>query len=331
MLGHTTMKRLTNIIILFFLLTKVSGQNLAPNPSFEDTLYCPFYTGSLGPIADWRSFGNSVDCFHTCASYMNIPNSPFGYQNARTGTSMVGLVSYVWQYAPGWPNYREYLGAKLLDSLDPGTKYYVSFYINCAGYLPGWQIIGANKIGARFSTVSWDSLNAKIPDNFSHVKTDSIVIDTVQWFKVSGSFIADSSYKYIVIGNFYDTLQTDTTIFGGAPFGGSVAYYYIEDVCVSTSSLTCAALTDIKENKHKTNLKVYPNPTTQKTTIEFDNWKQTNYTLKLFDIDGRPVRVIKDITSNKVQIDRKELQNGLYFFQLYADTDKSWTGKIILE
>jgi hypothetical protein len=159
-------------LLLFYSLVfsaNVFGQNLVPNPSFEDTITCPYYNGSLAPIANWHSFGNSVDCFHSCSSTMRVPNSPFGYQYPHSGEAMIGLVTYVWPSSPGWPNYREYAGVKLLDTLNIGTKYYLSFYMNCAGYLPGWQIIAANKMGMRFSTVVYDSLTPPLPNNFAHL------------------------------------------------------------------------------------------------------------------------------------------------------------------
>jgi gliding motility-associated-like protein len=227
------------ILIMFMSINSFFSQNIVPNPSFEDTNYCPFFLGDLTPIVEWESFGNTPDCFHTCSSStIQVPNnSGFGYQYPRSGNSMVGIITYVWEQDPGWPNYREYIGAQLLEPLEIGEKYYISFYINCAGYIPNNQHIGSNKTGVRFYE-NLPSTNIQ-PNNFSHVYSDSIITDTVNWYKIQGSIIADNSYQYIVIGNFFNHLQTDTIIFGGDPFGGSSAYYYIDDVCVSKDSCDC--------------------------------------------------------------------------------------------
>src|SRR5690554_388972 len=157
----SSLNRISLVVLLFYAasahLKAQEGMNLVPNPSFEDTLYCPFFLGDLSPIVGWNSFGNTPDCFHTCSSMtINIPNSDFGYQYAHSGASMVGIISYVWELDPGWPNYREYIGAQLTTPLIIGEKYFVSFFINCAGYMPEWQHIDANKIGARFSTYQYD-------------------------------------------------------------------------------------------------------------------------------------------------------------------------------
>ena len=54
-------------------------QNLVPNPSFEDTLFCPIGLNDLDPIIGWSSYGNSVDCYNSCSATLNVPDSPFGF------------------------------------------------------------------------------------------------------------------------------------------------------------------------------------------------------------------------------------------------------------
>lgn len=76
---------------------------------------------------------------------------------------------------------------------------------------------------------------------------------------------------------------------------------------------------------------VYPNPTDKTATLEFDNLKNENCTLTLYDTDGRLVQTIIDITTNKVEIERKKLSSGLYFFQLQTDRQLIANGKLVIE
>jgi hypothetical protein len=59
--------------------------------------------------------------------------------------------------------------------------------------------------------------------------TDSVLIDTMNWVRVSGIFIASGGERFIMLGNFYDDDQTDTL---ATPAFCVMAYYYIDDVSV---------------------------------------------------------------------------------------------------
>ncbi len=82
---------------------------------------------------------------------------------------------------------------------------------------------------------------------------------------------------------------------------------------------------------NSTSVLIYPNPTNQHATVEFDNPRQENHTLTLYDIQGRLVYTVRDITTNKVEVYRKNLTSGLYFFQIRSDKELRGTGKLILE
>lgn len=312
------MRNILNFIFLFLLIGRgISQINLVPNPSFEDTFSCPFFLGDLSPISNWSNFGNTPDIFHTCSSgSINIPNSDFGYQNAHSGNAMAGIICYVWELDPGWPNYREYIGVQLSSPLEIGEKYYISFFINCAGYIPGWQHIGANKIGARFSTFEYDVNQPTLPDNFSHIYTDSIVTDTTDWYKVTGSFIADSAYQYLIIGNFFDHIQTNTIIFGGEPFGGSSAYYYIDDVCVTSDSLfneNWQGTVSTIENQTNLGIICFPNPVNKLLNIKSD----LNITsLELINYLGQTILYMDNINEHLLNVPVNQYEIGHYFLKV---------------
>lgn len=320
----TMLMRNILLIICILIYGSIFAQNLAPNPSFEDTLECTFGLNNLSALQSWSSFGNSVDYYHSCDESVVIPNCPFGFQYAHTGEAMIGLVTYVWQHAPGWPYYREFAGAMLLDTLVVGQEYYAHFYMNHTGYIPGWQKIGANKLGIRFSTVPYSSTAPPEVDNFAHIYTDSIYVDSVQWYKVSGTFVADSAYTYIIIGNFFDHIQTDTIIYDGPPFGGSCAYYYVDDVCVSIYP-ECVDHTSVNHDREHIVLTIQPNPFQSSLTIAIDNFRP--YRLMIFDGSARLVMVHEGIGNGSV--DTSSLGQGMYFWKFDQDGESSRTGKII--
>lgn len=130
---------------------------------------------------------------------------------------------------------REFIGAELVSPLDSGQKYYISFKVSQAELVN----CSSNKIGVLFTT----SITNPFPvhKNFAHFYTDSIITDTSSWSLLSGSFLADSSYRYIIIGNFFNNTSTDTIMHGSFGCG---PYYYIDDICVSIDSLTCVDISN---------------------------------------------------------------------------------------
>jgi hypothetical protein len=321
----------TKIMIFVLILRMFSligfAQNIVSNPSFEQYTICPDGNNEVPYCIGWYNFGKSPDYSNSCSSIIGPPyNMGTGFQYAHTGIGMVGLITYQWQFGPDWPNYREFVGTQLSFPLVIGQKYYMSFFVNCAGYLPGWQIIGANKTGLRFSTIPYGEFSPPVPTNWAHLYTDSIITDTVNWIRISGSIIADSAYQYLVIGNFFDDNHTDIVIFGGPPFGGSCTYYYIDDVCVSTDSIYNEQWTGIKETtSNQESILIYPNPATGQINFEIAD----NSLEKIIIIDNIGRQVFeKTIFQNSphFKLDISFLPSGLYNtifeFNSYTKTKK---------
>lgn len=217
------------LIFCVFSFSTVAQVNLVPNPSFEDTVFCPWGTTQLEACSLWQNFGNTPDYFNACSQIVNVPHATFGYQNAHTGVGMAGLATY--KDPNDYPNYREIIGIELTHPLQLNEKYFFSFYLNFANTIN--VAIASNNIGLRFFTLPYDSCCPPTLDNFAHLHADSIITDSIGWTKLSGSFFADSTYGFISIGNFFNDLQTDTMILSAFP---DYAYYYIDDVCVTTDS-----------------------------------------------------------------------------------------------
>jgi hypothetical protein len=309
----------------------ISQVNLVPNPSFEIVNQCPSSNNNTTDCMDWLNFGNTPDYYNTCAILSTLvpPNLNVGYQHPKTGEGMMGIVNYVWEQAPGYPNYREYIGCQLTEVLNIGTKYYVSFWVNHSGYLPGWQKIGTNKTGIRFFTNSYSENNPPPLDNFAHIFTDSICVDTLNWFKISGSFVADQSYQYISIGNFFDSDNTDTLIWGGQPFGGSGSYYFVDDICVSTDSLFTENWLANSNNSPKNSVKVYPNPANDFLIV---NSKSFLKSVQLFDSFGKMVfsKQNQEIDS-EFFVDLSCLQSGIYLVVIKSDNEIINTQKLVIQ
>ncbi len=86
-----------------------------------------------------------------------------------------------------------------------------------------------------------------------------------------------------------------------------------------------------KININSYDISLYPNPFSNSIIIEFENNKKEKHTFTLYNATGQLVRKIDNITTGKIIIDRKNLKNGLYFFQLRNDNEIVGYGKLIIE
>lgn len=295
----------------FFAAQFCGAQNLVPNPSFEEYTECVNGVAQVCRITDWHVCRSSPDYFNACApasSQFSVPDNLLGHQYPRTGDAYCGFCTY-----PN-PNtifingdYREVLGAQLISPLAIGTKYFISFYVNMSF---GAAKIATNKTGVLFSTTLLDSTVSPAPiNNFSQFYTDSIITDSVNWVRISGSIVADSAYGFICIGNFFKNANTDTIMYDWPTLG---AYYYIDDVCVSTDSLECATFTNLKAQVKEGDIfDAYPNPAVVKITVENIPWDCNE--IQIFNVEGKLMQTTPvALSSYKLAIDITALPNGIY-------------------
>jgi hypothetical protein len=312
------MKNFTGLVMLltFFLINKnADAQNLVPNWSFEDTVSCPNYYNQITKASGWISFRNTPDYYNSCANtYVGIPFNDAGYQFTRNGEGYAGLITYGTAV-----NYREYIGIQLIQPLIIGDKYYMTFYV-CAAISAIHTGIATNKIGARLFTQSHSQIQQVAVDNFAHVYSDSLISDTINWIKITGSIIADSAYEYIGIGNFFqDSLTTHIALDSTA----ALSYYYIDDVFLSTDS----TLAEISEFAIKdSDIKLFPNPAINFVIVEGKNI----LSISLYDILGREIEDVP-VGRNQAQckIDMTNYGKGIYFIRL-CTTKKNIIQKVIL-
>ena len=234
-------------LFLFLLLAQFCGaQNLVPNPSFEDTVSCPTGGGQVWKAEHWYVAEKTPDYFNECCTNQAfaVPNSSvFGNRYAATGFAFSGFYGY----STVDTFYREKIGVQLSNDLSIGTKYFVSFKLTTTT----WDAFSgaSNKVGVLFSTQKYTPAHPSLTKDYCQMWVDSIITDTVNWVQVTGSFIADSAYSFITIGNFFTNAHTDTIRFWEPPTNTSYylqSYYFIDDVCVSTDSTFCATWTNIQ-------------------------------------------------------------------------------------
>lgn len=312
-----------NKYLLFFLLLSMKNsfetkaQNLVPNPSFEIYSSCPNEAGQIDSAVGWTIFGNgqnwgngTPDYCNACAnpnvypdSLAGVPHNLGGFQQPDTGNAYAGLVCF----ATTVPNIREIIGCQLLSPLEIGQAYDVAFKANCSfGGIMG-NYIACNGIGIKFTTIPYSNYNP-IPINGNPaVYSAAVITDTLNWTQVEGTYVADSAYKYLALGNFITDENLDTLHLGSFIFR---AYYYIDDV-----SVVKIIGNEIDEHYEKA-WSVFPDPANERLYVYKKGASDLSVTLT--NETGTIVFTGEHDFSqdDKMSIDVKKLPAGIYFIQL---------------
>mgnify|MGYP000885752360 CR=1 FL=1 len=233
---------------LMLLVLPMRAQNLVPNWSFEEISSCPQYEGDIEKAIGWFAFRGEYSCdlYHVCGhpDSCGVPINFVGEQLPASGQAYAGIITF--SEDDGWPWYlREWIGTQLTSPLEVGTTYYASLKVNLTlGWGTGWpaldRVLFANDhIGLLFTMNQWLQDDFDAVPGYAQVYGTEVVEDTVGWTVISGSFVADSAYRYVVVGNFFSDEETNWSLMD--PNGtNNLTYYFIDDVCVSPDSQYCA-------------------------------------------------------------------------------------------
>lgn len=316
------MKKITVILFLVFYLKSYSQVNLVPNPSFEDTLTCPIYSGIDEFVIGWTNPNDySPDYFNSCANIntpnRGIPSNGYGYQEARTGNAYCGI------YIPvnSGNSLREYIQAELTEPLDSGVEYSVKFYVSLAENHSDYSV---NTLGAYLSVSAISSSSLFVFNVNPQIVNDPIanpLIDKNNWQEVSGTFVASGGEKFITIGNFEDDATVDTISLVAVPSISDKSYYYIDDVSVKST------LTNINKYSIEHIFNYYPNPVSDILNIELKNIG--NYDIIILDVTGNVIINQKNI-NGFYSINVSNYPNGIYFLQLSKENNLITNKKIII-
>ncbi len=104
-----------------------------------------------------------------------------------------------------------------------------------------------------------------------------------------------------------------------------------DQINISYSNAATAVYTNIRDKvflKGK-KIKIYPNPVSGQSIVEFSNPDNKKFDCFVFDISGRVLRYYSNITGSSFVFRKKGLTNGIYFIELRGP--KIIRGRIIIE
>lgn len=90
-------------------------------------------------------------------------------------------------------------------------------------------------------------------------------------------------------------------------------------------------LTTDKIMDNQITIKAFPNPFDQHTTIQVEGQDYETLTLKIVDVAGRVVRNQQVLNQSQIVLERRELNQGLYFYTIEGDGKLLGSGKLIAQ
>jgi hypothetical protein len=219
--------------------------NYITNGGFESYYGCGI---AIENAKGWRTIDSSsagavVYC-NTCIP--NVPDNIFTYQWPRNGQSygMTGILCFTPQCSP-YPN-RGYFRNRLKDKLVNGKTYCVKLYAN----LSNPSSYGISNIGFFFVDNSIDTIT-KISAKLTYINpqfenpSSNIIVDTLNWTLITGTFVANGTEKNCVIGNFRSDAATTKTLTNSAYLPAINTTILIDDVSCIPIDLPAYAGPDV--------------------------------------------------------------------------------------
>jgi hypothetical protein len=201
-------KKYLVIIFIWPSLYQAQIANYVSNGGFEKVV------PSVSPpeATYWRAIDSTKYFGGTLSKILppfNVPLSSFAYQWPKEGNNYFISTFF---YSTGQA-IRGYPLNRLKYILNPGTTYCVKFYYNTTNQ----SSYGIDGIGAYFGNSQMDTITnctkalTYISPQVQNI-TGNVITDTLNWIPITGTFVANGTEKYMVLGNFKSDALTNTVL-----------------------------------------------------------------------------------------------------------------------
>lgn len=309
--------------ILFIVLLVSShfyGQNLIDNGGFENYTSLPTNVMQSDLCIGWSKCnlggGGSPDYFHTGGTgLVALPNSFYATINPHGGNAIMGLITY-----HGLSTYfREYISHSFISPLVVGQTYTVTYYVSNGIYNGNYGGCGSSNLAMAFTMTEpvqngSGALSGIIPQH-----EHSSILYSTDWQQVTFSFVADSAYNHLVIGNFKENTNTLIQNFENASI--ETAYYFIDDISIiaetghSGINPLTSSIYDLKVNQMDKRIDIKTN-------------ESQKYQLTIFNTMGNIVFI--STLQGEQSISFSNFSSGIYFYQLSDSREYLQNGKIVI-
>lgn len=204
--------------LLYFAILPSNAQiaNYVNNGSFEECGNCSTWVS--GPY--YAKYWDSIDTTKTKATYalfselppiQQVPYNGFAWQWPKTGRNYIINGIYLFPNTP--QSKRTYARNTLKQTLQTGKTYCVKFYWSVTNQ----SSCGVDGLGAYFGDNTLDTItksDSPITYLMPQVQnpTGNMLTDTLNWTLFTGTFTANGTEKYMMIGNYKTDAATNSIV-----------------------------------------------------------------------------------------------------------------------
>jgi len=172
------------------------------------------------------------------------------------------------------------------------------------------SISGAGSLTA--SITGTDPMFISTTDPDYHLQSGSSCIDVVNGFTAPDGYLLDKEYVSHLSYVNRNVVNSNLDL-GAYEYGTNLA---------------------IGKNRIKTGLKVYPNPFSEATTIDFTNVikpSSGNFRFYLYNVLGKEVVSFINISEDKVILENKNLSSGVFVYKVFQNGNVVDVGKLVVK
>ena len=275
-------------------------------------------SGSSGLVAVTNSFGTTSS--PTSFTVTTIPTQPLSISgstsicanstNVYNVAAVSGATSYVWTIPSGWSGTSTTNSISTVADTSGGTVSVIATNA-CGSSTP--QTVNVTYIPA--PTVTLSALGTVCVNAPSYTLTGGS--------PAGGTFSGNG----VSVGNIFNP-----SIAGAGTFPIVYTYHYGSCSKTASSTITVSTCSGIASSYMNDDVNVYPNPFKEYTTVSIGSSVQlTGAAFYLYDVLGKQVKVISNIHSYEIKLERNNLPSGLYFYRFVNNNKQLSSGKLILE
>jgi hypothetical protein len=221
-----------------------------------------------------------------------------------------------WLYLDSLSNDTAFVGIIPFSGTAPAGKSLLRFMVDMSSVITSTNGV---HVAGTFQSSTWNT-----KDNILYSFGGGIY--EIIAYAVNGNY----SFKYYN-GN---TAGTTETVPGPCATAGNRTHNLIKDTILETvcfSACVSCALAGMNEYTTEiSNIKLFPNPATHSSIMEFEN-KDVDYSISVTDLTGRVLRIYTGYKGEAITIRKDDLNSGLYFVNVTDSRNAKASSKLIIE
>ncbi|MCH8555864.1 MAG: hypothetical protein LAT76_11940, partial [Schleiferiaceae bacterium] len=224
--------------LALFIVSEIHGQNLVPNPYFEEISFDPWVWGCCGGLPSQPTFSYGASLQNQCANHWDFnsnysvwgvvrpcfpaPFTPGGgiYPFPQKGTAFAQLFANFRTLDNSFTG--RFLNTPLADTLIKDTNYCVEFYIQNSPIASGTSTSpGVLFTDTNIQITDVRELKYQNPQVFPQIHFPGVRINpNTGWQHLKGSFIANGGEQFLTLGSFFDMTDSANEIQPTTPISG---------------------------------------------------------------------------------------------------------------